>query len=395
MRKYQIVSTIVLLLVSNVYMTIAQPVPEGSVIPGAAQKWPYLSFIGNKPFAVVANHTSTIDGTHLVDTLLSMDYNLKKIFSPEHGFRGNAEAGAYLYNSIDTVSQLPVISLYGDNKKPKPKDLEGIDIILFDIQDVGVRFYTYISTLTLVMEACAENDIQLVVLDRPNPNGFYVAGPVLRPSFSSFVGMHPVPIVHGMTVAEYANMVNGEGWINGYCDLTWIKCKNYTHKTRYKLPVQPSPNLKSMEAVYLYPSLCLFEGTMVSVGRGTDMPFEIYGHPKLSYGSFAFTPHPNEGSKNPKHNGELCYGQNLRYYGENFEDMPMKFNLYWLLEAYGALKDEGGFFNAYFDKLAGTDELRKQIIAGKGIQEIMQSWEKDLREFKEIRKKYLLYPDFE
>lgn len=393
MRKYQIVSTLVLLLLSN--LLHAQAAPYNAVVPGAEQKWPYLSFIGNKPFAVVANHTSVVNGTHLVDTLISMDYNLKKIFSPEHGFRGDAEAGAYLYNSKDTVTGLPVISLYGNNKKPKPKDLKGIDIILFDIQDVGVRFYTYISTLTLVMEACAENDIKLVILDRPNPNGFYVAGPVLQPGFESFVGMHPVPIVHGMTVAEYANMVNGEGWINGECDLTWIKCKNYTHKTRYRLPIKPSPNLKSMEAVYLYPSLCLFEGTVVSVGRGTDTPFEIYGHPDINYGSYSFTPEPNKGSSNPKLNGQVCYGQNLHYYGKNFLEMPMKFNLYWLLEAYKALKDKGRFFNAFFDKLAGTDELRKQIEAGKDIEEIMQSWEKDLEEFKKMRQKYLLYPDFE
>lgn len=395
MRKYQIVSTIVVLLLSNLFCAYGQPVPESKVIPGAARKWPYLSFVGNKPFAVVANHTSVINGTHLVDTLVSMDYNLKKIFSPEHGFRGDAEAGAYLYNSTDTVTGLPVISLYGDNKKPKPHDLKDIDVILFDIQDVGARFYTYISTLTLVMEACAENNVQLVVLDRPNPNGFYVAGPVLEPGFKSFVGMHPVPIVHGMTIAEYANMVNGEGWINGHCDLTWIKCRNYTHKTRYQLPIPPSPNLKSMEAVYLYPSLCLFEGTVVSVGRGTETPFEIYGHPDMSYGNYTFTPRPNEGSSNPKLNGKLCYGQNLHYYGKNFHEMPMKFNLYWLLEAYDTLKDKGKFFNGYFDKLAGTGKLRKQIEAGKDIDEIMQSWEQDLVEFKKIREKYLLYPDFE
>lgn len=395
MRNYQIVTIIITLLTVNVSVSCSQSVPDPGVVPGAARKWTYLSYVGEKPFAVVANHTSLIGDTHLVDTLMSMKYNLKKIFSPEHGFRGDAEAGAYLYNSFDTITGLPVISLYGDNKKPKPKDLKDIEIILFDIQDVGARFYTYISTLTLVMEACAENDIKLVVLDRPNPNGFYVAGPVLEPRFSSFVGMHPVPVVHGMTMAEYAHMVNQEGWINGECDLSWVKCQNYTHNARYQLPVQPSPNLKSMEAVYLYPSLCLFEGTNVSVGRGTDTPFEIYGHPKLSYGNYTFTPRPNSGSSNPKHNGTTCKGQNLEYYGENFHEMPVKFNLYWLMEAYHDLKDHGDFFNDFFDKLAGTDELRKQIESGKDIDDITRSWQKDLKEFKKMRKKYLLYPDFE
>ncbi len=395
MRKYQIVAIILMLFTSNVGELHAQSLPDPLILPGAARKWTYLSYVGDKPFAVVANHTSLIGDTHLVDTLVSMKYNLKKIFSPEHGFRGDAEAGAYLYNSTDTVTGLPVISLYGDNKKPKPKDLEDIEIVLFDIQDVGARFYTYISTLTLVMEACAENDIPLVVLDRPNPNGFYVDGPVLEPGFESFVGMHPVPVVHGMTMAEYAHMVNQEGWINGTCDLSWVKCKNYTHKTRYQIPVSPSPNLRSMEAIYLYPSLCLFEGTSVSVGRGTKTPFEIYGHPDLSYGDYKFTPRPNTGSSNPKHNGKECRGQNLRFYGENFHQIQNKFNLYWLLEAYKDLEDKNKFFNAFFDKLAGTDKLRKQIIAGKDIDEIMQSWQPELEEFKEIRKKYLLYPDFE
>ena len=395
MRKYQIVAIILLLFAGNIAELHAQSAPEPLVVPGAARKWTYLSYVGDKPFAVVANHTSLIGDTHLVDTLVSMKYNLKKIFSPEHGFRGDAEAGAYLYNSTDTVTGLPVISLYGDNKKPKPKDLEDIEIVLFDIQDVGARFYTYISTLTLVMEACAENDIPLVVLDRPNPNGFYVDGPVLEPGFESFVGMHPVPVVHGMTMAEYAHMVNQEGWINGTCDLSWVKCKNYTHKTRYQVPVSPSPNLKSMEAIYLYPSLCLFEGTTVSIGRGTNTPFEIYGHPRLSYGDYRFTPRPNAGSSSPKHNGEECRGQNLRFYGENFHQMQNKFNLYWVLEAYKDLKDENKFFNPFFDKLAGTDQLRKQILAGKDIDEIKRSWQHDLKEFKKMRKKYLLYPDFE
>ena len=395
MRNYQIVTIIITLLSVNISVSCAQKAPEPGIVPGAARKWTYLSYVGDKPFAVVANHTSMVGNTHLADTLLAMKYNLKKIFSPEHGFRGDAEAGAYLYNSIDTITNLPVISLYGDNKKPKPKDLQDIEIILFDIQDVGARFYTYISTLTLVMEACAENDIKLLVLDRPNPNGFYVDGPVLDPRFKSFVGMHPVPIVHGMTMAEYAHMVNQEGWINGTCELSWVKCQNYTHNTHYQLPVAPSPNLKSMEAVYLYPSLCLFEGTSVSVGRGTDTPFEIYGHPDLNYGDYTFTPEPNSGSSNPKHNGTKCRGQNLRYYGGNFHQMPVKFNIYWLLESYDDLKSQGSFFNAFFDKLAGTDKLRKQIEAGKDIDEIEKSWQKDLEAFKKMRKKYLLYPDFE
>ena len=395
MRKYHFVSILSLILLMKFAPTQGQNQYAGDIEPAVEDIWVWLPFIGDKPFAVVANHTSMMGDTHLVDTLVNMNYNLKKIFSPEHGFRGKADAGAYLYNSTDTVTGLPVISLYGDNKKPKPRQLEDVEIVLFDIQDVGARFYTYISTLTLVMEACAENDIPLVVLDRPNPNGFYVDGPVLEPGFESFVGMHPVPVVHGMTMAEYAHMVNQEGWINGTCDLSWVKCKNYTHKTRYQVPVSPSPNLKSMEAIYLYPSLCLFEGTSVSVGRGTKTPFEIYGHPDLTYGDYRFTPKPNAGSSNPKHNGVVCRGQDLEFYGENFEQMPKKFNLYWLLEAYKDLKDKDEFFNAFFDKLAGTDKLRQQIKAGKDIDEITRSWQPELDEFKKMRKKYLLYPDFE
>jgi uncharacterized protein YbbC (DUF1343 family) len=364
---------------------------HNEIIVGADRTDAYFPFIGNKNFAVVANHTSRIGSTHLVDSIVQLPMNLKKIFSPEHGFRGKADAGAHIKNGKDAKTGIPVISLYGNHKKPTARDLEGIEIVLFDIQDVGARFYTYISTLTLVMEACAENNIPLVVLDRPNPNGHYVDGPVLEYGFESFVGMHRIPVVHGMTMAEYARMVNGEGWLKNaiQCDLIWVKCENYNHKTPYTLPVKPSPNLPDMESIGLYPSLCLFEGTVVSIGRGTDFPFTVYGHPRLM-GTYSFTPHPKEGASKPKLSGEICYGEDLR-----MESNLNRVELKWLIDAYMQYPDKDNFFNSYFDKLAGSDALRKAIINKKSESEIRKSWEMDLNEFKRIRKSYLLYPDFE
>ncbi|MCF8336582.1 MAG: DUF1343 domain-containing protein [Bacteroidales bacterium] len=395
MRKYQFVLILIAVTLIKISPLQGQNQYSSDITPAAERIWIYLPFIGDKPFAVVANHTSMVEDTHLVDTLVGMNYNLKKIFSPEHGFRGKADAGTYLYNSTDTVTGLPVISLYGDNRKPKHRHLEDVDIVLFDLQDVGARFYTYFSTLTYVMEACAETNTRLVVLDRPNPNGFYVDGPMLEPGHESFVGMHPIPVVHGMTAAEYAQMVNDEGWINGDCDLIWVLAENYTHDKYYKLPVKPSPNLPDMASVYLYPSLCFFEGTTVSVGRGTEHPFSIYGHPRLDYGDYTFVPQPNEGSRHPKLQGEECRGEKLVDYGRSFQEKPHQLNLEWLIKAYHSLKGEGEFFNSYFDKLAGSSRLRQQIKKGMTAEQIRETWEEDLKEFRQLRKKYLLYPDFE
>lgn len=366
-------------------------------LPGAYRTSEYLQLLKGKKTGIVANHTSLINKTHLVDSLLSSGINVVKIFGPEHGFRGDQPDGKEIGNNKDPKTGIEVISLYGNHKKPTKTDMQNIDIMLFDIQDVGVRFYTYISTLTYVMEACAENNIPLIVTDRPNPNGYYIDGPVLDPAVASFVGMHQVPIIYGMTIGEYANMVNGEKWLEGgkSCRLTVIKCKNYTHNSRYQLPVSPSPNLQDMQAIYLYPSLCLFEGTIVSIGRGTANPFKVYGHPKFPPGSFTFTPQPIKGvSENPPLKGQLCYGRYLDESSEKLKNQG-KLELTWLLEAYKLLNTQTEFFTNYFDKLAGTGKLREQIIAGKSDAEIRNSWQPELEKFKETRKKYLLYPDFD
>lgn len=373
-------------------------VNDTSVIHGAEQMEIYLPYIMPKRIALVANHTSLIGTTHLADTLIGLKVKLKKIFSPEHGFRGNADAGAKVQNGIDPKTGIPVISLYGKHKKPTPGDLQDIDIVVFDIQDVGTRFYTYISTLTLVMEACAEQDIPLLVLDRPNPNGFYVDGPILEPGYESFVGMHPIPIVHGLTIGEYAHMANDEGWLkNGIrCDLTWVNVKQWDHGKRYQLPVKPSPNLPTMASVYLYPSLCLFEGTDVSIGRGTPFPFEVYGHPKLPETGFSFTPQPVAGaSMHPKHQGLECRGKNLQAQAIPKHHSHNGLQLNWLITSYNDLKDSIPFFNTYFNRLAGTDQLQKAIIEGQTEAEIKESWKEPLETFKKRRKKYLHYPDFE
>jgi uncharacterized protein YbbC (DUF1343 family) len=335
---------------------------------------------------IVGNQTSMIKNTHLVDSLLSLGIDVVKVFSPEHGFRGNADAGEKVKNVIDNKTSLPIISLYGGNRKPQKKQLEGIDILLFDIQDVGARFYTYISTLHYVMEAAAESGIPLIVLDRPNPNGHYVDGPIREEKFKSFVGMHPIPIVHGMTMGEYAKMINGETWIAENCDLTVIEIENYTHDMSYDLPIKPSPNLPNARAVNLYPSLCLFEGTNVSVGRGTEYPFQHFGSPYLESNYF-FTPKSGDGSKHPKHENTLCFGTDLRFQ----EDYLTKINLNWLIVTYNECNEKDKFFNTFFDKLAGTNKLREQIIAGKTTKEIKATWENDLINFKKIREKYLIY----
>jgi len=370
---------------------------KATILPGAYMIGEYLPLLKGRKSGIVANYTSLINNTHLVDTLISLKVNILKIFGPEHGFRGDQANGTEISNSKDPKTGIEVVSLYGDHKKPTKADLKNIDIMVFDIQDVGARFYTYISTLTYVMEACAENNIPLIVLDRPNPNGYYVDGPVLEPAFASFIGMHPVPIVYGMTIGEYAEMVNGEKWIKGnnLCKLTVIKCGNYTHKSRYQLPANPSPNLQDMKAVYLYPSLCLFEGTVVSVGRGTDNPFKVFGHPKFTTGTYSFTPQPIKGvSDNPPLKGQLCYGKNVDIEAESIKSNG-KIRLAWLIETYNNLNSKTDFFLPYFDKLAGSNKLREQLISGKSETDIRKSWQPDLDSFKKIRKKYLLYPDFE
>jgi uncharacterized protein YbbC (DUF1343 family) len=345
---------------------------------------------------LVANHTSVIWHTHLADTLLQYGISLKKIFAPEHGFRGNADAGAEIENAVDYKTGIPVISLYGSKTKPDPEDLNGIDIMVYDIQDVGVRFYTYISTLHYVMETCAENNIALLVLDRPNPNGHYIDGPVLDTAFRSFVGLHPIPVVYGMTTGELARMINGEGWLAGglKCDLNVIPCSNYGHKTFCELPVDPSPNLNSMEAVYLYPSMCFFEGTIMSLGRGTPFPFRVAGHPDYPVKTFSFTPEANPGNKDPKFRDVTCYGIDLRTKTTGQLQQMKILNLQWLSEVYKKMGIGETFFTEYIDKLAGTDQLRKQILSGWSVEHIRQSWQSDLVRFQNLRKKYLLYDDF-
>lgn len=370
---------------------------DKEITVGAKRFDVYLPWVNGKNVAVVANHTSMVGKTHLVDTLLTKQVKIKKIFCPEHGFRGDGDAGESIKNEKDKKTGLPVISLYGDHKKPTAKDLEGIDVVIFDLQDVGVRFFTYISTMTYVMEACAEQKKTCIILDRPNPNGHYVDGPVLESKHKSFVGMHPVPIVHGMTVAEYARMVNGEGWLkNGVrCDLKYVSCEGYTHSDLYQLPVKPSPNLSTMAAVYLYPSVCLFEGTVISVGRGTDKPFEVIGHPKLKNGDYTFTPHSIPGaSKNPPYKDSLCQGHELTSFATNFIRSYRKIFLYWVQGCYADFPDKTKYFNSYFTLLAGTEELQKQIVAGKTEDEIRKSWEPGLAKFREMRTRYLIYPDF-
>ncbi len=370
---------------------------QSVILPGIFQTAEYLPKLKNKNVAVVANQTSIFYKTHLVDSLLALKVKVKKVFAPEHGFRGNVEAGGNVKNDTDSKTRLPVISLYGKNEKPTTEDLAGIDIIVFDIQDVGARFYTYISTLEFIMDACAVNKVKVIVLDRPNPNSFYVDGPVLKDSFRSFVGRQPVPIVYGMTIGEYAQMLNGENWLDSKlkCDLTVIQCSNFDHTKLYSLPVPPSPNLPNMNAVYLYPSLCLFEGTAVSVGRGTEKPFQIIGTTDSTIKGFTFTPKKIAGvAENPPYLNQKCYGMDLTKSAASVLSSK-KLELKWLIGFYMNSKDQSAFFNPFFDKLAGTDELRIMIQTDKSEAEIRKSWENDINAFKKIRKKYLLYLDFE
>ena len=376
---------------------------------GADNTIAYLPLLKDKKVGIVTNQTGIIkieteenvvtsygvkqdrrmfNNVSVVDFLLSKKINLTKIFAPEHGFRGTADAGEHVVDGKDTKTGLPIISLYGDNKKPKADQLAGLDVLVFDLQDVGARFYTYISSLHYIMEACAENNIQLIILDRPNPNGGIVDGPILEKEFTSFIGMHPIPTLHGMTISEYGKMINGEKWLkNGMqCELTVIPCLNYKREMNYSLPIKPSPNLPNDQAINLYASLCLFEGTNVSSGRGTEKQFQIYGSPFLPKVGFSFTPVANFGSKDPMNKGLLCYGEDL-----SKAPKVTKLELKWLIKAYTETSDKTKFFTSFFTKLAGTKQLQQQIEAGTSETEIRKSWEKGLADFKVMRKKYLIY----
>ena len=360
-----------------------------NISTGADNFQAYLPKLKDKKVGIVTNQTGILTNkVHLVDFLLEKKIKLQKIFAPEHGFRGTADAGEHVVDGKDTKTGLPIISLYGDNKKPKKEQLAGINVMIFDLQDVGARFYTYISSLHYIMEACAENNISLIVLDRPNPNGSIVDGPILEKEFTSFVGMHPIPVLHGMTIGEYARMINGENWLQSKvkCKLEVIPCLNYARDMPYSLLTKPSPNLPNDKAINLYASLCFFEGTNVSVGRGTEKQFQIYGSPFLPKSGFSFTPIPNFGAKEPMHKDKLCYGEDLT-------SIPRvtKLELKWLIKAYQSTADKSKFFNPFFTKLAGTKKLQQQIEVGVSENDIRKSWEAGLIAFKKMRTKYLIY----
>lgn len=362
---------------------------EKELVLGAERTGDYLSEIKGKSVGLLINHTSTIEEQHLVDYLLEKEIEVKKIFAPEHGFRGKADAGELIADNVDSKTGIPVVSVYGKNKKPSAEALAGLDVVIFDIQDVGVRFYTYISSMHYMMEACAVNNVSMMVFDRPNPNGHFVDGPMLDPKFKSFVGMHPIPIVHGLTVGELANMINEEGWLEDglKCDLSVIAMKNYKHSDAYSLPVKPSPNLPNDQSVGLYPSICFFEGTKMSIGRGTQFPFQVIGYPDQRFGDFSFTPASIDGmAKHPKLKGETCFGVDLR-----MVDLPSFLDLNYVIDFYHKWENEASFFTKYFNTLAGTDQLRKQIEDGLSMEEIRKSWEPELEKYLELRKKYLLY----
>lgn len=386
-------SLFILLFLMSLISTNAQIafVPKSEYVSAAMQMEDYLPLLNGKHVGVVANQTSIIGTTHLVDSLIARGIEIKKIFTPEHGFRGAADAGAKVNNGKDEKTGISIISLYGKTKKPTPEMLQGIDVMLFDLQDVGVRFYTYISTLTYVMEACAENHIPVIVLDRPNPNGFYVDGPVLKSENQSFVGMHQVPVVYGMTIGEYGKMVNGEGWLkNGVrCDLTVIPINNYNRNAIYELPVKPSPNLPNWESIYLYPTLCFFEGSIISVGRGTDTPFQIFGHPNMR-GEYSFTPQSKSGASKPLLEGQRCRGENLVDFAHGYAYNDNQLHLDWIINAYNQLSDKG-FFTNYFRLLSGDKQMQRDIENGLSADEIRASWKHEIDDFKEIRNKYLIY----
>lgn len=387
---------ILFFLILSIYSFAQETAINKALVVGANQTEKYIYKLNKKSIGIVANQTSVMfneDGsyTHLVDSLHKLKLNIKRVFAPEHGFRGDADAGEHVRNGFDNRTGLSIISLYGKNKKPSLNYLKDIDIMVFDIQDVGVRFYTYISTLHYIMEACAENKIPLIILDRPNPNGDYVDGPVLDLKYKSFVGMHPIPIVHGMTIGEYAKMINGESWLSGKlkCDLSVIKITNYSHSTLYEPPIPPSPNLPNYKSIRLYPSLCLFEGTSISVGRGTDNQFQIYGSPELNpmIYNYQFKPLPNRGAKNPKHQNKLCYGENLKN-----SKIKKGIQLNFILRAYENSKNKSQFFNDFFFKLSGNQTLIDDIKIGFKEIDIKNKWSEAIKSYNKMRQPYLLYP---
>ena len=378
---------ITFLFLSLSYLVFSQ------IVTGAENGSEYLSKLKGKNVALVVNQSSLVNDEHLVDYLLNQQINVVKIFAPEHGFRGKADAGQHLKNAVDAQTGLPIVSLYGKHKKPTPNDLKNIDVLVFDIQDVGVRFYTYLSTLHYIMESASESHIPVIVLDRPNPNGGRVDGEVLNLKYKSFVGMHPVPILYGMTIGEYALMINGEGWLKGHrkANLQVVHLGNYTHRTPYSLPVKPSPNLPNDLSIYLYPSLAFFEGTPLSAGRGTTNQFQLYGSPYYKKTAFTFKPISREGAKYPKYKNKRCYGVDLRNKKISLLD---GINLNYILDAYRNYRFKKKFFlkNRFIDKLSGSSLLRKQILAGKSSKQIKQSWQKGLKRFRMVREKYLIYP---
>lgn len=368
-----------------------KPQDDQPLVLGAERTDVYFPDLQGKRIGLLVNPTSRVGGQHLVDFLLNAGMDIRHIFAPEHGFRGNADAGAEIKDNRDSETGIPVMSIYGKNKKPSKAMMEGLDVVIFDIQDVGTRFYTYISSMHYMMEACAENGVKMIVLDRPNPNGSYIDGPILDSKYRSFVGMHPIPVLHGLTVGELATMINGEQWLTGglRCQLKVIPMKNYHHNDRYSLPVKPSPNLPNDRSVALYPSLCFFEGTQMSIGRGTPFPFQVIGYPDTTFGNFSFTPASMPGmATHPKYEDQKCYGLDLR----NIE-MANGLNLQYVIDFYNKWHGKKGFFTPYFDTLAGTDKLRKQIETGLSWAEIIQSWQPALNSFRKLRKKYLLYHD--
>jgi uncharacterized protein YbbC (DUF1343 family) len=395
MQRFNLYIILIILLISSTFNCCRGSNTATKVVTGAEQLSEYLPDIENRKVGLIVNQTSIVDGSHLVDLLLSKGIQVKKIFTPEHGFRGDVEAGDSVNNSIDKKTGIPIISLYGKNKKPTKENLSGIDVIIFDIQDVGCRFFTYISTMHYAMEACAENNIPLIILDRPNPNGDYVDGPVLKPELKSFVGMHPIPIVHGCTVGELALMINGEGWLDGNlrCNLKVVPVKNYKHSDRYELSVKPSPNLPNQASIRLYPSLCLFEATTVSIGRGTEFPFQVIGFPNIRFGDFIFTPQSIKGvSAKPLHEGKQCFGIDLRK-----ESFDQKFTLSYFIQFFNKFENPDSFWSSkrWIDLLSGDPNFYSQINEKRSESEIRQSWQTDLLKYKTMRKKYLLYPDFE
>ena len=361
---------------------------------GAEQTGRYLPLLEGRRVGIMTNHTGTVGRTHLVDTLRSLGVDIRVVFAPEHGFRGQADAGESVASYRDRKTGIDVVSVYGSTKRPPDSIMQRLDVLLFDIQDVGLRYYTYLSSMHYLMEACAANGKQLIVLDRPNPNGFYVDGPVLEAKHRSFVGMHPIPVVHGMTLGELARMIDGEGWLRDglRCKLTVIPCRGYTHRSRYRLPTAPSPNLPNMRAVYLYPSLCFFEGTPVSLGRGTDFPFQAYGHPELQ-GDFSFTPRSNAGAKNPPLKDKLCHGVDLRTSPSDERIWEREVDLGYVIDCYRQLNLGEKFFTPMFDRLIGTDYVRQMILQGAGADRIKARWADDVERFKQTRKPYLLYEE--